>query len=201
MAVSYGYFNQDPKVVTYHRSGSSWEADSINDSNGPSKDMVLSLAYDKDGSLYCGTAQEAYHYPANSRDPTKLDGVLNDSAVQGMAVTDEGVYLASCRGLYHPTKAANTVRIGSEGRMYDIAVNAKTGRMVKVGAKGVYTSSDNGKTWMQNHDVPSQVKTAGGTYPAEYRSIHMNDDGTVVVSGNAGTFIINPFAKACSSSK
>jgi photosystem II stability/assembly factor-like uncharacterized protein len=53
---------------------------------------------------------------------------------------------------------------------------------------GVYTSSDGGKTWKRLNGLPDE----------EFRSAHFNGDGTVIVSGIAGTFLANPFSKACS---
>jgi photosystem II stability/assembly factor-like uncharacterized protein len=52
----------------------------------------------------------------------------------------------------------------------------------------VYTSRDSGKTWKRINDLPEE----------EFRSAHFNADGTVIVSGIAGTFLANPFSNACS---
>jgi len=56
------------------------------------------------------------------------------------------------------------------------------------GLTGVYTSSDRGNTWKRLNQLPD----------GEFRTTHFNaDDGTVIVSGFAGTFLVNPFSKAC----
>jgi hypothetical protein len=53
---------------------------------------------------------------------------------------------------------------------------------------GVYISEDSGQRWRRLNDLPEE----------EFRTAHFNSDGTILVSGIAGTFLVNPFSDACS---
>jgi photosystem II stability/assembly factor-like uncharacterized protein len=53
---------------------------------------------------------------------------------------------------------------------------------------GVYASRDRGKTWKRLNELPD----------GEFRSARFTSDGTVIVSGIAGTFLANPFSTTCS---
>jgi len=48
-------------------------------------------------------------------------------------------------------------------------------------------SEDKGVTWRRLNDLPD----------GEYRSAHFNSNGTVLVSGMPGTFLVNPFSEEC----
>jgi hypothetical protein len=86
--------------------------------------------------------------------------------------------------LLHPT----TDEVGPNIRAYSIDVDpVRTNREVVTAITGVYVSSDGGKSWRRINDLPEQ----------EFRSAHFDSDGTVLVSGIAGTFLINPFSNAC----
>jgi hypothetical protein len=61
-------------------------------------------------------------------------------------------------------------------------------REVVTSISGVYISMNSGTTWRRLNDLPE----------GEFRTAHFNRDGTVLVSGIAGTFLINPFSKDCS---
>jgi hypothetical protein len=134
---------------------------------------------------------------------TRIAGVGPDSAVQGIS-TLGGPHLAACWGVYNPTGADAVERVihakfllhrdedeaGPNIRAFSIEVDpAKPNREVVTSLTGVYTSSDRGKSWKRLNDLPD----------GEFRSAHFNsEDGTVIVSGIAGTFLANPFSKSCS---
>jgi hypothetical protein len=52
----------------------------------------------------------------------------------------------------------------------------------------VYISDDSGESWRRINDLPQE----------EFRSAHFGSDGIILVSGIAGTFLVNPFSDACS---
>jgi hypothetical protein len=77
---------------------------------------------------------------------------------------------------------------GSNLRTYGIDVDpSRPNREVVTSITGVYVSADSGESWKRLSDLPD----------GEYRSVHFNSDGTVVVSGIPGTFLVKPFAEAC----
>jgi hypothetical protein len=51
-----------------------------------------------------------------------------------------------------------------------------------------YTIQDSGESSRRLNDLPEE----------EFRSAHFNSDGIILVSGIAGTFLVNPFSDACS---
>jgi photosystem II stability/assembly factor-like uncharacterized protein len=79
---------------------------------------------------------------------------------------------------------------GANIRAFGIEVDpSKPKREVVTSLTGVYTSKDGGKRWKRLNDLPD----------GEFRSAHFNShDGTVIVSGIAGTFLVNPFSPGCS---
>ena len=77
---------------------------------------------------------------------------------------------------------------GPNIRAYSIEVDPlRPNREVVTSITGVYTSSDNGEDWRRLNDLPE----------GEYRSAHFSSDGAILVSGMPGTFLVNPFSKAC----
>jgi hypothetical protein len=133
---------------------------------------------------------------------TLIDGVGPDSAIHGMS-TVGGLHLAACWGVYNPSKEGAVTRVtnarfllhrakdeaGPNIRAYSIEVDpSKPNREIVTSITGVYTSRNSGKTWKRLNDLPEE----------EFRSAHFNSDGTVIVSGIAGTFLANPFSNACS---
>jgi hypothetical protein len=77
---------------------------------------------------------------------------------------------------------------GPNLRAYSIEVDAlRPERKIVTSLTGVYTSEDSGRSWRRLNDLPD----------GEYRSAHFNSDGTVLVSGMPGTFLVNPFSDAC----
>jgi hypothetical protein len=77
---------------------------------------------------------------------------------------------------------------GSNLRAYSIEVDPRrTNREVVTSITGVYTSQDKGETWRRLNDLPE----------GEYRLAHFNSDGTILVSGMPGTFLVNPFSETC----
>jgi photosystem II stability/assembly factor-like uncharacterized protein len=78
---------------------------------------------------------------------------------------------------------------GPNIRAYGIEVDpARPNREVLTAITGVYTSADGGQTWRRLNDLPE----------GEFRSSYFNHDGSVIVSGFVGTFLIDPFSSKCS---
>jgi len=77
---------------------------------------------------------------------------------------------------------------GSNLRAYSIEVDrSRTNREVVTSLTGVYVTQDRGETWRRLNDLPQE----------EFRTSHINSDGTILVSGIAGTFLVNPYSDAC----
>jgi hypothetical protein len=208
MMVGYGYFDLSPQILTYRKGrDGSW----IQDGRLPDlpTDMDLLSMQFGDGkksaasSLYVGTGDQAFLLKAHSREWTRIDGVGDDSAVQGIS-TVGGPHLAACWGVYNPTRADAVERVtqasfllhrdedeaGANIRAFSIEVDpSKPNREIVTSLTGVYTSKDGGQHWKRLNDLPD----------GEFRSAHFNsEDGTVIVSGFAGTFLANPFSARCS---
>jgi hypothetical protein len=208
MVVGYGYFDLNPQLFRYHKGeDGSWIQE------GPLPPLptqmdILSLQFGDpkkpgSGSLYVGTGDQAYHLRAHAMKWSRIAGVGPDSAVQGIS-TVGGPHLAACWGVYNPISADAVQRVtnakfllhregdqaGPNIRAFSIEVDpAKQNREVVTSLTGVYTSNDRGKSWKRLSDLPD----------GEFRSAHFNsDDGTIIVSGIEGTFLANPFSKACS---
>jgi hypothetical protein len=207
MIVGYGYFDLNPQIFTYHKDNhGSWIED------GPLPQLptemdIFSMQFDnskrlRPGSLYVGTGDQAYRLNFRTMKWTRIDGVGPDSAIHGMS-TVGGLHLAACWGIYNPISADAVQRVtnasfllhrakdqaGPNLRAYSIEVDpSKPNREVVTSITGVYTSKDSGKNWKRLNDLPEE----------EFRSAHFNSDGTVIISGIAGTFLANPFSNACS---
>jgi hypothetical protein len=153
-------------------------------------------------SLYLGTGDQAYRLSFRTKKWTRIAGVGPDSAIHSMTAVG-GLHLAACWGVYEPVSADAVQRVthasfllhrakdevGPNIRAYGIEVDpANPSRQVLTAITGVYTSSDRGKNWKRLNDLPE----------GEFHSAHVNADGTVIVSGFVGTFLINPFSKSCS---
>jgi hypothetical protein len=206
LIVGYGYFDLDPKLFSYHRDkGGSW----IEDGpilGIPTEMDLLSMEFDAkklDPSyLYVGTGDQVYLLNLHSMKWSRIEGVGPDSAIHGMSVVG-GLHLAACWGVYNPTGPGTVRRVtnasfllhrttdeaGSNLRAYSVDVDpSKLIREVVTSLTGVYVSEDKGEHWRRLNDLPNE----------EFRSAHFNSDGTILVSGIAGTFLVNPFSDACS---
>jgi hypothetical protein len=152
--------------------------------------------------LYVGTGDQVYLLNLKSMRWSRVDGVGPDSAIHGMSVVG-GLHLAACWGIYYPTGPGMVRRVtdahflihptsdeaGSNLRAYSIEVDpTRLNREVVTSLTGVYVTEDRGETWRRINDLPQE----------EFRTAHISSDGTILVSGIAGTFLINPFSDACS---
>jgi hypothetical protein len=208
MMVGYGYFDRNPQIFAYHKGDDgSWIKD------GPLPHLptnldILSMQFDdpknpRPSFLYVGTGDQAYRLNSHTMKWTRIRVVGADSAIQGIS-TVGGPHLAACWGVYNPLSADVVERVthanfllhrgrdqaGPNIRAFTIEVDpSKPNREVVTSLTGVYTSKDSGKNWKRLNDLPD----------GEFRSAHFNsDDGTIIVSGIAGTFLANPFSNACS---
>jgi hypothetical protein len=205
MVISYGYFDLDPHIFAYHRTDDgAWVKDDPLPPI-PTRMDILSMEFgDPKGperhALYVGTGDQAFRF--DLRTWTRVGGVGADSAIHGMS-TVGGLHLAACWGIYNPVGGVTVDRVtharfllhrdsdetGPNIRAYSIEVDPlRPKRELITAITGVYTSQDGGKTWKRLNGLPDQ----------EFRSAHFNADGTVIVSGIAGTFLADPFSKACS---
>ena len=207
MMVGYGYFDLNPQIFTYHkRRDGSWIQDGTLP-RLPTQMDILSMQFGDPktpgpSSLYVGTGDQAFRLKDHAMEWTRIDGVGDDSAVQGIS-TVGGPHLAACWGVYNPTSADAVERVthasfllhrdedeaGSNIRAFSIEVDpARPNREIVTSLTGVYTSNDRGQSWRRLNELPD----------GEFRSAHFNsDNGTVIVSGIAGTFLANPFSQTC----
>ena len=207
MVISYGYFDLDPHIFSYHRADDGvWVKDGSLPPL-PTRMDILSMDFgDPKGpernALYVGTGDQAFRFDRRRQTWARVGGVGADSAIHGMS-TVGGLHLAACWGIYNPSGGVTVDRVtharfllhrdsdetGANIRAYSIEVDPlRPKREVITAITGVYTSRDGGKTWKRLNGLPDQ----------EFRSAHFNADGTVIVSGIAGTFLASPFSKACS---
>jgi hypothetical protein len=207
LIVGYGYFDLDPHLLTYHKDkNGSWIEDGPLP-RLPTEMDILSMQFDdanklNPGYLYVGTGDQVYLLNLRSMRWSRIEGVGPDSAIHGMSVVG-GLHLAACWGVYNPSGPGSVRRVtkptfllhrttdeaGSNLRAYSIEVDpSKPKREVVTSLTGVYTSEDSGESWRRLNDLPQE----------EFRTAHFNSDGTILVSGIAGTFLVNPFSDACS---
>jgi len=203
--IGYGYFDLEPQLFSYRKSDDgSWIQD-VPPALLPMDQDILSMEFDNSANphlLYVGTGDQAYALDLPTRKWTMVDGVGPDSAIHSMTLAG-GLHIAACWGVYNPVNALAVTRltharfllhrnsddIGPNIRAYSIDVDpANPAREVVTSLTGVYTTEDRGDTWRRLNDLPQQ----------EFRSAHLNRDGSVLVSGIAGTFLVNPFAARCS---
>lgn len=206
MIIGYGYFDLEPQMFEYHKGNDgSWIED------GPlpplPTDMdLLSIQFDDPenpdpGFLYVGTGDQAYVLNLRTKQWGRVHGVGPDSAIHSMSVVG-GLHIAACWGIYNPAGPGMEKRVtnarfllhrmsdetGSNLRTYGIDVDpAHFNREIVAAITGVYVSADSGETWRRLSDLPD----------GEYRSAHFNSDGTVIVSGMPGTFLVKPFLEGC----
>jgi hypothetical protein len=207
LIVGYGYFDLDPQIFSYHKDADgSWIEDGLIP-RLPTDMDILSMQFDdsrkvEPGFLYVGTGDQVYLLNLHTNKWSRIEGVGPDSAIHGMTVVG-GLHLAACWGVYNPTGPGTVRRVtnasfllhrttdeaGSNLRAYSIEVDpSKPTREVVTSLTGVYTSEDSGQRWRRLNDLPEE----------EFRLAHFNSDGTILVSGIAGTFLVNPFSDACS---
>jgi hypothetical protein len=207
LIIGYGYFDLDPHIFTYHKDeDGSWIEDGPIPPP-PTEMDLLSMQFDdpknpNPGFLYMGTGDQVYLLNLRTMQWSRIHGVGPDSAIHGMSVVG-GLHLAACWGIYNPSGPGIVRRVteakfllhrttdeaGSNIRAYSIEVDpSKPSREVVTSLTGVYVSEDRGENWHRINDLPQE----------EFRSAHFNSDGTILVSGIAGTFLVNPFSEACS---
>ena len=207
LIIGYGYFDLEPQMFSYHKDNDgSWIEDGRLPSI-PTEMDLLSMQFDDPkrldpGFLYVGTGDQVYLLNLRSKKWTRIYGVGADSAIHGMSVVG-GLHLAACWGVYNPAGPGTVRRVinarfllhrttdetGPNLRAYSIDVDpARPTREVVTSLTGVYTSEDGGESWKRINDLPEE----------EFRSAHFNSNGTILVSGIAGTFLVNPFSNACS---
>jgi hypothetical protein len=207
MIIGYGYFDLDPKILVYHTDDNGTWIDDGPLPPPPTEMDLLSIAFDdpqnpNPGFIYVGTGDQVYALNRRSRRWSRIDGVGPDSAIHGMSVV-HGLHLAACWGVYNPAGPGMVRRVtrddfllhrgeddaGSNVRAYSVDVDPlRPDRDVITSLTGVYISEDKGDTWKRINDLPDE----------EFRSSHINADGSLVVSGIAGTFLLDPFSDACS---
>ena len=207
LIIGYGYFDLDPQIFTYRKDkDGSWIEDGAI-LRPPTEMDLLSMQFDdpkslNPGFLYVGTGDQVYLLNLHSLHWSRIEGVGPDSAIHGMSIVG-GLHLAACWGIYNPSGPGSVRRVtdasfllhrstdesGPNLRAYSIEVDPyNRNREVVTSLTGVYTSGDGGETWSRVNDLPEE----------EFRTAHFSSDGTVLVSGIAGTFLVNPFSEACS---
>jgi hypothetical protein len=205
MIIGYGYFDLEPQLFRYHIENGSWIQDGPLPGFPTGMD-ILSMQFDNPENphprqLYVGTGDQAYLLNLRTMEWSRIDGVGPDSAIHGMSVVG-GLHLAACWGVYNPSGPGivsraisarfllhrNSDVVGPDIRAYGIEVDPlRPNREVVTAITGVYTSTDGGENWKRLNDLPE----------GEYHSAHFNSDGTILVSGIPGTFLVNPFSRAC----
>ncbi len=206
MIIAYGYFDDNPQLFTYHRaSDGSWIEDGTLP-HLPTRLDIFSMQFDTPrsahpGALYAGTGDQAYRLDLRTLQWKEVMGVGPDSAIHSISTVD-GLHLAACWGVYTPVNDVTVARVttahfllhrwrdevGPNLRTYGIAVDPSNANRLAIAAiTGVYISRDAGHTWQRLNDLPE----------GEYHSVRFNSDGTVLVSGYVGTFLVNPFSESC----
>lgn len=201
LIVGYGYFDLNPRILTYRRTkGGAWTEDKPLPPLPTDMDL-LSMEFGGT-SLYVGTGDQAFRLKPRATQWTPIDGVGDDSAIQGIS-TVGGPHLAACWGVYQPIDANTVERVihasflihrnedetGPNIRAFSVEVDPeRPAHEVVTSLTGAYVSGDYGKSWQRLHDLPE----------GEFRTAHFNSrDGTVIVSGIFGTFVASPFSPAC----
>lgn len=205
--IAYGYFDDNPQIITYHRDHRGLWIEDGTLPHLPTDLDIFSMQFDdpaapRPASLYVGTGDQAYRIDLSTGKWNRIAGVGPDSAIHSMTIVG-GLHLAACWGVYNPVSADAVKRVttakfllhrgkdqvGPNIRAYGIAVDpARPNREVLTAITGVYISRDNGQSWKRLNELPE----------GEFHSAHFNPDGTVLVSGYIGTFLVNPFSPACS---
>ena len=206
LIIGYGYFDKTPQLFRYRKDADgSWVEDGKIE-HIPTEMDLLSVQFDDPKNvqprfLYVGTGDQVYLLNLRTMVWSIVDGVGPDSAIHGMTVVG-GLHLAACWGVYNPVGPGMVRRVtnakfllhptsdeaGSNIRAYGIEVDAlRPQREVVTAITGVYVSEDSGQSWRRLNDLPD----------GEYRSAHFNADGTALVSGMPGTFLVNPFSGVC----
>ena len=172
----------------------------------PSEMDLLSIQFDdarpvNPRFMYVGTGDQAYLLNLHTMRWSRVDGVGADSAIHGMTVVG-GLHIAACWGVYNPVGPGMVSKVtspsflyhvtsdeaGPNVRAYSVDVDpAQLNRAIVTSITGVYMSDDKGVTWHRINSLPE----------GEYRTAHFSSDGTVLVSGMPGTFLIRPFDEVC----
>jgi hypothetical protein len=204
--IGYGYFDRTPQMFQYRKDADGGWIEDGQIKNLPTEMDLLSAQFDEPKNarprfLYVGTGDQVYLLNLRTMGWSVVDGVGPDSAIHGMTVVG-GLHIAACWGVYNPVGPGMVRRVtnakfllhptsdeaGPNVRAYGIEVDAKRPqRKVVTAITGVYVSEDNGLSWRRLNELPD----------GEYRSAHFNADGTVLVSGMPGTFLVNPFSDDC----
>lgn len=206
MIIGYGYFDLEPQMFEYHRGDDGTWIEEGALPPLPTDMDLLSIQFDEPqnpdpGFVYVGTGDQAYVLNLRTKKWGRIHGVGPDSAIHAMSVVG-GLHIAACWGIYDPAGPGTVRRVinahfllhprsdetGSNLRTYGIDVDpSRPNREVITSITGVYVSADSGDSWRRLSDLPD----------GEYRSVHFNSDGTVIVSGIPGTFLVKPFSEAC----
>lgn len=206
LIVGYGYFDLHPQLLTYNKAADgTWVKDSPLPPLPTQMDLISMEFNDPQdtgpGALYVGTGDQGFRLEDNTSRWVRIRGVGPDSAIQGMSMVG-GPHLAACWGVYNPLSQDSVERVthasfllhrgtdesGPNVRAYTIEVDpARPKREAITTLTGVYTSSDSGVSWKRLNALPY----------GEFRSVHFNGDGTIIVSGIEGTFLADPFSTNC----
>jgi hypothetical protein len=207
MLIGYGYFDLNPQIYIYRRDKQGSWVEEGKFPRLPNDLDIFSMAFDDPHtahprSLYLGTGDQAYRLNLATMHWTRVTGVGPDSAIHGMS-TVGGLHIAACWGVYNPVTPDEVARVtharfllhrmkdevGPNIRAYGIEVDPlRPNREVLSAITGVYVSKDDGQDWRRLNDLPE----------GEFHTAHFNEDGTVILSGFAGTYIANPFSETCS---
>jgi len=206
LIVGYGYFDLNPRLFRYRRlpDGSWTQAGEI---PGLPTDLDLfSMQFEDPASrhprfLYVGTGDQAFRLDLRTGRWIRIEGVGQDSSIHSMA-TAGGPHFAACWGVYEPRSSTSVYRVtqpyfllhraldevGPNIRAYSIEVDPRRHAHQVVGAiTGAYSTSDGGRRWRRLNSLPD----------GEFHTAHFNPDGSVIVSGFMGTFVLDPFREEC----